>query len=105
MDRYHAVNGTVPGPPGRGPSREQVVVCLLTVAQKKPMFVNSLTALVKVTMLLLILGVGSGFWTIGALFGILPCDSVVARPAQMGTVGAFICVPATFRYYRQQANR
>lgn len=81
------------------------MVCLLTVAQKKPMFVNSLTALVKVTMLLLILGVGSGFWTIGALFGILPCDSVVARPAQMGTVGAFICVPATFRYYRQQANR
>lgn len=62
MDQYHTVNGggTVPGPPGRGPSREQVLVCLLTVAQKKPMFVNSLTALVKVTMLLLILGAGSG---------------------------------------------
>ncbi|TWW77843.1 Pleckstrin -like proteiny-like domain family B member 1 [Takifugu flavidus] len=49
MDRYHMVHGsgTVPGPPGRGPSRERVVVCLLTVAQKKPTFVNSLTALVK----------------------------------------------------------
>lgn len=77
MDRYHMVHGsgTVPGPPGRGPSREQVVVCLLTVAQKKPTFVNSLTALLKVTTLMLILGARSGFRTVGALFGILPCDS------------------------------
>lgn len=46
--------------PGRGLSREQVMVCLLTVAQKKPMFANRLTALMKVTMLLLILGGGGG---------------------------------------------
>ena len=36
-------------------SREQVLVCLLTVAQKTPM-----TALVKVTMLLLIVGGDGG---------------------------------------------
>lgn len=91
MDRYHAANGsgTVPGPPGPGPSREQVLV--LAGAQKKPMFVNGLAALVKVTMLRLILGAGSGFGTMGALFRILPCDCAVARLAQMVTVRAFIC--------------
>lgn len=56
MDQYHMVNSS------RTVRSEQVVVCLLTVAQKKPMFADSLTALVKVTMLLLMLGgwVGGG---------------------------------------------
>lgn len=96
---------TVPAP-GRGLSREQVVVCLLTVAQKKPMFVSSLTALTKVTVLLLILAARSGFRIMRALFWILPCDSVVVRLAQMVTVRAFIrCVLATFSSQCEQANR
>lgn len=50
---------------GRGLSRQQVMVCLLTGAQKKPVFANSLTVLMKVTMLMLIQGGGcwgGGIW-------------------------------------------
>lgn len=74
MDGFDPVNGsrTVVGP-GPGLSREGV-----TVRQKKPMFASSLTALMKVTMLLLKLG-GGGFG--GGRFWVQDNTCTVLDPA------------------------
>lgn len=54
MDRYHMVTSSrTVWARGPGLSRDQVLVCLLTGALTKPMFATSLSALMKVTMLML----------------------------------------------------
>lgn len=50
MDRYHAPSSRRTVRALRpGLCREQVMVYLLTLAQEKPLFVNSMTAVMKVT--------------------------------------------------------
>lgn len=50
MDRYHVLDHSRTAPaPRRGLSREQAVVYLLALAQEKPVFLNSVAALKKVT--------------------------------------------------------
>lgn len=48
MDRYHLLDHSRAAP-RRGLSREQAVVYLLALAQEKPVFLNSVAALMKVT--------------------------------------------------------
>lgn len=50
MDRYHVLSGSRTVPALRpGLSREQAVVYLLALAKQKPVFLNSVAALMKVT--------------------------------------------------------
>lgn len=49
MDRYHMLSGSRTFPLLGAQSREQAMVYLLALAREKPVFLNSMAALMKVT--------------------------------------------------------